>query len=84
MRRSLTILYAEIVLSLVVIMQLSCTKQDIMSFNKDLSLFAFVISDNDLDDYSEFIEQDMVKGLKGCLVGTELFLYLDRQKKRRY
>lgn len=56
----------------------ACTKPVQISINKDLSLFAFIISDNNLDDHTEYIEADMVKGLKGCPVGTELFLYIDR------
>lgn len=57
---------------------LSCAKQERISLNNDLSLFAFIIADNNLDDHAEYIEKNLVKGLKGCPVGTELFLYLDR------
>ena len=60
---------------------LSCAKQEKISLSKDLSLFAFVIADNNLDDHAEYIEGDLVRGLKGCPVGTEMFLYLDRQNE---
>lgn len=60
---------------------LSCSKQEKLLLSKDLSLYAFIISDNDLDEYTDYIEQDIVKGLKGCPVGSELFLYIDRYKK---
>lgn len=60
---------------------LSCTKQEILYLSKDLSLFAFVVADNNLDDHTEYIEKDLVNGLKGCPVGTELFLYVDRQNE---
>ena len=56
----------------------SCTKQSLQTVNKDISLFVFIISDNNLDDYSDYIEKDFVYGLKGCPVGTEMFLYVDR------
>lgn len=56
----------------------SCSKQSLPTINKDISLFVFIISDNNLDDYSDYIEKDFVHGLKGCPVGTEMFLYIDR------
>ena len=58
---------------------LSCNRYEAITLSKDLSLFAFVVADNDLDDHAGYIENDLVNGLKGCPVGTELFLYLDRQ-----
>ena len=58
----------------------SCAKPDIVSINHEMSLFAFIISDNNLDDHTDYIENDLVNGLKGCPTGTELFLYIDRQK----
>ena len=45
----------------------------------DITLVAFIISDNDLDDLTDYIENDFVRGLKDCPVGTEMFLYIDRQ-----
>ena len=62
-------------------MQSSCIERDDLSLSKDLSLFAFIIADNNLDDHAEYIEKDLVNGLKGCPIGTELFLYLDRQNE---
>jgi len=50
-----------------------------MIFGHEMTLAAFVISDNDLDDHTDYIENDFVRGLKGCPVGTEMFLYIDRQ-----
>lgn len=60
---------------------LACSKQDTIVINNDLSLLAFIISDNNLDDHTDYIENDLVRGLKGCPVGTELFLYVDRQNE---
>lgn len=60
----------------------SCAKPDYVSINHDMSLFAFIISDNNLDDHTDYIENDLVNGLKGCPVGTELFLYIDRQNEQ--
>lgn len=60
----------------------ACTKYAQIAVNKDMSLFVFIISDNNLDDYTDYIENDLVRGLKGCPVGTELFLYIDRQNER--
>lgn len=68
-----------IIFSGVLLLQSSCLKRDELSLNKDISLFAFIISDNDLDDHTDYIENDFVRGLKGCPVGTEMFLYVDRQ-----
>ncbi|MCQ2065100.1 MAG: clostripain-related cysteine peptidase [Bacteroidaceae bacterium] len=59
----------------------SCNLNKDVSINKDMSLFAFVISDNDLDDHSDYIEHDFAEGLRGCPDGTELLLYLDRQNE---
>lgn len=56
----------------------SCTKRDFTLIGNNLSLFVFVISDNNLDDHTDYIEKDLARGLKGCPVGTELFLYIDR------
>ncbi len=61
---------------------ISCSKQDRIVINGELSLFAFIISDNNLDDHTDYIEKDIVKGLKGCPVGTELFLYIDRENEK--
>lgn len=58
---------------------LSCIKSDMPVLNEELSLFAFIISDNNLDSHTDYIEKDLVQGLKGCPVGTELFLYIDRR-----
>ena len=60
----------------------ACSEREIVVANNDLSLFAFIISDNNLDDHTEYIENDLVRGLKDCLVGTELFLYIDRQNEQ--
>lgn len=60
----------------------SCVKHDAKKTNKDMSLFVYILSDNDLDDHADYIESDMVKGLKGCPAGTEIFLYVDRQNKK--
>jgi len=68
-----------ILLFAVMVMLSSCMEREKLSLNKDLSLFAFIVSDNDLDDHTDYIENDFVRGLKGCPVGTELFLYIDRQ-----
>lgn len=79
MRRRL-IKKRQLIVSLsVLIMHSSCVERDELPLNKDMSLFAFIISDNDLDDHTVYIENDFVRGLKGCPVGTELFLYIDRQ-----
>lgn len=58
---------------------IACTKQLTMIVGDEITLVAIVISDNDLDDHTDFIENDFLCGLKGCPVGTELFLYIDRQ-----
>lgn len=79
MTNKLTTLVLQI---LVCLSCIACDKQESLSLSRDLSLFAFIIADNDLDDHSEYIEHDLVNGLKGCPVGTELFLYLDRQNKQ--
>lgn len=57
---------------------MGCTKKEDHSVGMDISFFAFVVSDNDLDDHTDYIEKDLARGLKGCPVGTELFLYIDR------
>lgn len=56
----------------------SCSRDNKYVVNGDLSLFAFVISDNNLDDHTEYVENDLVKGLRNCPIGTEMFLYIDR------
>lgn len=56
----------------------SCAKEETLTMSKDLSLCAFILADNDLDDNVEYIEWDLVKGLRSCPPGTELFLYVDR------
>ncbi len=61
---------------------LSCSKPEKLSLNSGLSIFVFIVADNDLDDHIDYIEKDLVKGLKGCPVGTEMFLYVDRQRDR--
>lgn len=67
-----------LLLFFLVITLFSCSKQSLPTINKDISLFVFIISDNNLDDHSDYIEKDFVHGLKGCPVGTEMFLYIDR------
>lgn len=68
-----------IFLSLLIIIQLtSCTKES-LHINNDLSLFAFVVADNNLDEYADYVERDLINGLKNCPIGTELLLYIDRQ-----
>lgn len=65
---------------LIVLCSSACTKQVHCYTNSDnISLCAFIISDNDLDDHTDYIENDFVRGLKDCPVGTEMFLYIDRQ-----
>ena len=61
---------------------LSCKKLETVTMSKDLSMFAFILADNDLDDHAEYIEYDLIRGLRECPVGTELFLYIDRQNER--
>lgn len=61
-----------------IISLISCTKYEDILISKEMSLFAFVISDNNLDNHTDYIEKDLIKGLKGCPTGTELFLYIDR------
>lgn len=58
---------------------LSCDRDFEVTASGGLSLFAFLVADNDLDDHADYIEKDLVRGLKGCPVGTELFLYEDRR-----
>lgn len=70
----------QLLLVLSLVSLFACKRQSTKIISQDLSLFAFVISDNDLDDHTDFIEKDMIKGLKGCPIGTELFLYIDRQQ----
>lgn len=43
---------------------LSCIKSDMPVLNEELSLFAFIISDNNLDSHTDYIEKDLVQGLK--------------------
>jgi|GEM_PF-634757 len=69
----------QLLLTFSLLAVLACERQKPTITSEDLSLFAFIISDNDLDDHTDYLEKDMVKGLKGCPVGTELFLYIDRQ-----
>lgn len=57
---------------------LSCKKLETVTMSKDLSICAFILADNDLDDHARYIENDLVSGLRACPVGTELFLYVDR------
>ena len=71
-------LYSIVVLSFLV----ACNLNEEVPINKDMSLCAFIISDNDLDDHTDYIEKDLVKGLKGCPIGTELFLYVDRKDRK--
>lgn len=59
----------------------SCSKQETVTMSKDLSMCAFILADNDLDDHAGYIEQDLVSGLRACPAGTELFLYVDRQNR---
>lgn len=61
---------------------LSCKKLETVTMSKDLSMFAFILADNDLDDHAEYIEYDLIRGLRECPVGTELFLYIDRQNEQ--
>lgn len=61
---------------------MGCRNEEYNSSIIDISFFSFIVSDNDLDDHTDYIEKDFVKGLKGCPIGTELFLYIDRQKER--
>ena len=56
----------------------SCNTNESIGNSKQLSLFAFVISDNNLDEYAKYVEQDLVAGLRKCPIGTELLLYIDR------
>lgn len=63
----------------------SCSKYDDVFINSNgLSVFVFLISDNDLDDHTEYIIDDLIRGLKGCSAGSELFLYVDRQTDTPY
>lgn len=71
----------EVYIVLIVFFLISCIRQTSQTINADMSLFAFIISDNNLDDHTDYIENDLVRGLKGCPVGTELFLYIDRQNE---
>lgn len=64
-----------------ILFMVSCNKQEMPALNQDMSLFAFIISDNNLDDHTDYVEHDIVQGLKGCPAGTELFLYIDRRDK---
>ena len=57
---------------------LSCSKQREMVISTENTLCAFIISDNNLDDHTKYVESDFVLGLKGCPIGTELFIYIDR------
>ena len=57
---------------------LSCKKLETVTMSKDLSICAFILADNDLDDHASYIEKDLARGLRACPVGTELFLYVDR------
>ena len=65
-------------LFLPILFSFGCDDSNNLSIRKDLSLFAFIVSDNNLDNLSPYVEYDLVIGLKGCPVGTEMFLYLDR------
>lgn len=58
---------------------LSCDRDFEVTASGGMSLFAFLVADNDLDDHADYIEKDLVRGLKGCPAGTELFLYEDRR-----
>lgn len=69
------------VLMLLSVLCLSCDRERTDTVSNGMSLFAFVVADNDLDDHADYIENDMLNGLKGCPAGTELFLYEDRKDK---
>lgn len=73
--------YYIVAFLLVLLMVTSCAKPPQIITYKKLSVFAFIISDNNLDDHTDYIEKDLVRGLKGCSVGTEMFLYVDRQNE---
>lgn len=73
--------YYIVAFLLVLLMVTSCAKPPKIITYKKLSVFAFIISDNNLDDHTDYIEKDLVRGLKGCPVGTEMFLYVDRQNE---
>lgn len=65
-------------LFLPLLLGLGCDNSKDIYIRNDISLFAFIVSENDLDDITPYIEYDLAMGLKGCPVGTEMFLYIDR------
>lgn len=62
----------------IVLALLGCTQDERTHPYKDLSILAFIVADNDLDDHAEYVVSDLEKGLRSCPVGTQLIIYLDR------
>ena len=67
------VLFAAVVLLLD-----SCITDDRTIPNKDMSVLAYIVADNDLDDHAAYAENDLISGLKECPTGTELIIYMDR------
>lgn len=56
-----------------------CTDEERTEPNKDMSLLACIVADNDLDDHADYVLNDLIKGLRSCPAGTEMVVYMDRQ-----
>ena len=73
MRKLKTILFA-----IAALLFISCTTDDDTLPNQEMSIMAFIVADNDLDDHALYIEKDLISGLKSCPLGTEIVIYMDR------
>ena len=60
------------------VLLVGCSYDERTEPNREMSILAFIVADNDLDDHALYIEQDIIKGLKSCPCGTEVVLYMDR------
>ena len=69
------------IVSIVILSLNSCTIDEKTVPNTNMSILAFVVADNDLDDHSLYVERDLISGLKGCPAGTEIIIYMDRLDK---
>lgn len=49
--------------------------------NTQMSILCYFVADNDLDEYSNEVLNSILRGLKRCEIGAEVFLYYDGQLK---
>lgn len=65
-------------LLVVVAFLVGCSYDERTEPNREMSILAFIVADNDLDDHALYVEKDIIKGLKSCPSGTEVLIYMDR------